>query len=131
MCNIFGRRNPKLLLDHVYYMTPEDLQSYELVLKIIHYNSSLMISNVVLDEVHTLCNWSHDFRPDYLMLCNNLFAFLDHCKFLGFTATANHKILSDIVQQLKITNSDVIQPINFNAGNFSFEYIPCKPKNKD
>ncbi len=119
--------NPKLLLDHKFiYMTPEDLQSYELVLKIIHYNSSLMISNVVLDEVHTLCNWSHDFRPDYLMLCNNLFAFLDHCKFLGFTATANHKILSDIVQQLKITNSDVIQPINFNAGNFSFEYIPCK-----
>lgn len=119
--------NYELSLDHKFiYMTPEDLQSYELVLKIIHYNSNLMISNVVLDEVHTICNWSHDFRPDYLMLCNNLFAFLDHCRFLGFTATANHKILSDIVQQLKIKNTDVVQPINFNAGNFSFEYVPCK-----
>lgn len=129
-CAIYLEDNKaKLSLDHKFiYMTPEDLQSYELVLNIIHFNSHSMISNVVLDEVHTICNWSHNFRPDYLMLCNNLFAFLDHCKFLGFTATANHKILSDIVLQLKINNSNVIQPIDFNAGNFSFEYIPCKSK---
>lgn len=127
-CAIYREEdNAKLALDHKFiYMTPEDLQSYELVIKIIHYNSNLMISNVVLDEVHTICNWSHDFRPDYLMLCNNLFAFLDHCKISGFTATANHKILTDIVKQLKIENADVMQPLNFNAGNFSFEYIPCE-----
>ncbi len=108
------------------YVTPEDLQKHKLILRIIHFNTSGMIANVILDEIHTLCNWSHDFRPDYLMLCNNLFTFVDRCRYLGFTATANYKVLTDLIRQFKIEPQNVIQPISFNAGNFEFDYIQCK-----
>src|SRR5699024_9744611 len=47
------------------------------------------ISYVVLDEIHCLSNWGHDFRPEYLMLSKFLNKFLDRVTFLGFTATAN------------------------------------------
>lgn len=116
---------PFLLENKLIYITPSTLQSYKSVLRLIHYNTNHMIANVVLDEVHTLCNWSHDFRPDYLMLCNNLFTFVDFCRYIGFTATANYKVLSDLSNQLKISNDNIIQPIAFNAGDFVFKYIRC------
>lgn len=114
------------LSNKLIYMIPEDLQRHKLILRIIHFNTSGLIANVILDEIHTLCNWSHDFRPEYLMLCNNLFSFVDRCRYLGFTATANYKVLTDLIRQFKIELANVIQPISFNAGNFEFDYIQCK-----
>lgn len=127
-CIVYGDMNEQgLELNHKFiYMTPEDLQSYSLIVDIIKANVKYMISNVFLDEVHTLCNWSHDFRPDYLMLCNNLFSFVDHCRYIGFTATANYKVIEDLLRQLKIGYDSVIQPIFFNAGDFDFEFISCE-----
>lgn len=118
------------LTNRMIFLTPEDLQRYDVIRNVIEYNTKGEIANVVLDEIHTLCNWSHDFRPDYLMLCHNLFAFVDRCRYLGFTATANYKVLNDITSQLKISNKDVIQPIVFDAGNFEFNYIKCKNENQ-
>ena len=80
------------------------------------------ISYVVLDEVHCLSNWGHDFRPEYLMLSKFLNKYLDRITFLGFTATANYTVVEDIQQQLKIPQQNIFSPIAFEKYNVSYHF---------
>ncbi|MCD8099061.1 MAG: DEAD/DEAH box helicase [Oscillospiraceae bacterium] len=80
------------------------------------------ISYVVLDEIHCLSNWGHDFRPEYLMLSKFLNTYLDRVTFLGFTATANYTVVEDIQQQLKIPQQNIFSPIAFEKYNVSYHF---------
>lgn len=81
------------------------------------------ISYVVLDEIHCLSNWGHDFRPEYLMLSKFLNKYLDRVTFLGFTATANYTVVEDIQQQLNIPQQNIFSPIAFEKYNVSYHFI--------
>lgn len=80
------------------------------------------ISYVVLDEIHCLSNWGHDFRPEYLMLSKFLNKYLDRVTFLGFTATANYTVVEDVQQQLKIPQQNIFSPIAFEKYNISYHF---------
>jgi hypothetical protein len=80
------------------------------------------ISYVVLDEIHCLSNWGHDFRPEYLMLSKFLNKYLDRVTFLGFTATANYTVVEDIQQQLNIPQQNIFSPIAFEKYNVSYHF---------
>lgn len=80
------------------------------------------IAYVVLDEIHCLSNWGHDFRPEYLMLSKFLNKYLDRITFLGFTATANYTVVEDIQQQLKIPQQNIFSPIAFEKYNVSYHF---------
>ena len=81
-----------------------------------------LIANIVLDEIHCLSNWGHDFRPEYLMLSKYLNKFLDQITFLGFTATANYTVVEDVHKQLGIPQENFISPISFEKHNISYDY---------
>ncbi len=58
----------------------------------------------VIDEVHCVSEWGHDFRTSYLALGRNI---LDSCKpkvgnvsLFGLTATASYDVLSDVQREL-------------------------------
>lgn len=80
------------------------------------------ISYVILDEIHCLSNWGHDFRPEYLMLSKFLNKFLDRVTFLGFTATANYTVVEDIQKQLSIPQQNIFSPIAFEKYNVSYHF---------
>lgn len=80
------------------------------------------ISYVVLDEIHCLSNWGHDFRPEYLMLSKFLNKYLDRVTFLGFTATANYTVVEDIQKQLSIPQQNIFSPIAFEKYNVSYHF---------
>ncbi len=107
------------------FLTPATLQRKDVVYKLIDLNVALEISNVVLDEVHTICNWSHDFRPDYLMLTHNIFNYIDKSRILCFTATANYKVLNDIISQMKIDREEVFVPIIYKPDRYDYKFIEC------
>lgn len=65
----------------------------------------------------------HDFRPEYLMLSQNLNNFLDRINFLGFTATANFTVVSDIQSQLQIKDSNFLSPTVYEKDNFSYSFV--------
>lgn len=124
------------------YLTPTTFQNRHLLVKCRYINSGhnlIMneqsrilqeikvapgpsISYVVLDEIHCLSNWGHDFRPEYLMLSKFLNKFLDRVTFLGFTATANYTVVEDIQQQLKIPQQNIFSPIAFEKYNISYHF---------
>ncbi len=58
------------------------------------------IGLIVVDEVHCISDWGHDFRPDYRRLTNVLGMLPRNTPVLCTTATANDRVISDIKAQL-------------------------------
>ena len=54
----------------------------------------------VVDEVHCISDWGHDFRPDYRRLSNILRQMPGNMPVLGTTATANDRVINDATDQL-------------------------------
>ena len=55
---------------------------------------------LVVDEVHCVSDWGHDFRPDYRRLTSVLRQLPPNMPVLGTTATANNRVIEDVQQQL-------------------------------
>ena len=54
----------------------------------------------VVDEVHCISDWGHDFRPDYRRVREVLTLFDGSVPVLGCTATANDRVVADLQHQL-------------------------------
>ncbi len=55
---------------------------------------------LVIDEVHCISDWGHDFRPDYRRLRQVVDALPPNIPVLGTTATANDRVIADVEEQL-------------------------------
>ncbi|MDO4538041.1 MAG: RecQ family ATP-dependent DNA helicase [Coriobacteriales bacterium] len=55
---------------------------------------------VVVDEVHSISDWGHDFRPDYQRISKLIEGFPRNVTVLGTTATANDRVLADVKAQM-------------------------------
>jgi ATP-dependent DNA helicase RecQ len=55
---------------------------------------------LVVDEAHCISDWGHDFRPDYRRLVNVLQRMPTGLPVLATTATANDRVVNDVVSQL-------------------------------
>lgn len=70
----------------------------------------------VIDEVHCVSEWGHDFRSTYLMLGKNAQEWLStrnglRVNLIGLTATASFDVLADIERELQIQHDDVANAI--------------------
>ncbi len=118
------------------YLTPMTFQNRNLLVKFRYLNAGTilidkreeriapgaLVSYIVLDEIHCLSHWGHDFRPEYLMLSRYLNKFFDHISFLGFTATANYTVVEDVQKQLSIPQDNFFSPIAFEHFNVSYDF---------
>jgi ATP-dependent DNA helicase RecQ len=57
---------------------------------------------LVIDEAHCISDWGHDFRPDYRRVKDMLAALGPGVAVLGTTATANDRVVGDVVEQLGV-----------------------------
>lgn len=58
------------------------------------------IGLLVVDEAHCISDWGHDFRPDYRRIVSMLRQMPPNIPVLGTTATANDRVINDVVNQL-------------------------------
>lgn len=83
----------------VILISPERLSNEEFIDSVL-----LPLANriglLVVDEVHCISDWGHDFRPDYRRLVNVLRRMPPNMPVLGTTATANNRVLADVEEQL-------------------------------
>lgn len=75
-------------------VSPERLANDEFVEEVL-LPVSARIGLLVVDEVHCISDWGHDFRPDYRRLVNVLQRMPDNMPILGTTATANDRVIAD------------------------------------
>lgn len=58
------------------------------------------IGLLVVDEAHCISDWGHDFRPDYRRIVRILQALPKNVPVLTTTATANDRVVEDVLAQL-------------------------------
>jgi ATP-dependent DNA helicase RecQ len=70
---------------------------------------------LVIDEAHCISDWGHDFRPDYRRIKDLLVALPATVPVLATTATANARVVADIVEQLSVgpgwPDSTAVRPV--------------------
>ena len=93
----------------IVYAAPERLRQSRFVELL----RSVGIGLVVIDEVHCVSMWGHDFRPDYLFIRNALDA-LGRPTVLGLTATATPETAGEIGSALArtfdVVHTSVVRP---------------------
>ncbi len=90
-----------MLADHVdaILISPERLANETFVEEVLTPVAD-RIGLFVVDEVHCISDWGHDFRPDYQRLINVLRQMPPNMPVLGTTATANDRVIGDVQTQL-------------------------------
>ena len=86
------------------FVTPERLTNPEFLESL----RDIKIDFVVVDEVHCVSQWGHDFRPAYLSIGRTLEE-LGRPPVLALTATATPEVIEDIQQQLKLAEIDIFR----------------------
>jgi ATP-dependent DNA helicase RecQ len=61
---------------------------------------------LVIDEAHCISDWGHDFRPDYRRVKDMLDALAPGVAVLGTTATANDRVVGDVLAQLAVADGE-------------------------
>ncbi len=84
--------------------------------------TSLDIGAFAIDEAHCISQWGHDFRPEYRRLAE-LREVFPGVPFQAFTATATPRVREDIVQQLRLRESEV-HVGTFDRPNLTYRVLP-------
>jgi ATP-dependent DNA helicase RecQ len=63
---------------------------------------------LVVDEAHCVSDWGHDFRPDYRRIRDLLAGLPADTPVLATTATANARVVTDVVEQLEVGGRAVL-----------------------
>lgn len=97
------------------FMTPERLCSYDFRERLRNMKEfGVYFSYGVIDEVHCVSEWGHDFRPSYLHLGRNLYNYVrakeGKISLFGLTATASFDVLSDVERELSGKTSFSLDP---------------------
>jgi ATP-dependent DNA helicase RecQ len=74
----------------------------------------------VIDEVHCMSEWGHDFRPSYLTLPGTLRNLANSVPVLGLTATASVNVLSDIQAEFGISDEFVAYEMHRSRTELNF-----------
>lgn len=99
----------------IMFLSPERLSIHRFreVLRSMR-ESGIYFSYGVIDEVHCVSEWGHDFRLAYLHLGRNLYNYVlpkevegtdNHISLFGLTATASFDVLADVERELSGRNS--------------------------
>ena len=123
--NVFANNQAKIL-----YISPERFFNEDFCRLV----KTISIGQVVIDEVHCLSEWGHDFRTSYLLL----FSFLKNSYLskkvllMGTSATASPRVIHDIKQEFGILKDDVkvIKSTSISRPELCFDVIKVSDERK-
>lgn len=113
--NNFGNTK-KFDKSHIQMLMPDNMLDQQVLIDLIDINKNISVSYLILDEVHCLSKFSHDFRPEYCLLYDKINYYLENISVKGFTATATWEILEDLMKQFNLTKKDIFSP-KLSKGN--------------
>ena len=117
------------------WISPEKFQIPSFREKISAIVSNFSIAYAVVDEVHCLSEWGHDFRTSYLNLAKTIDKLSPKdengegkIKFIGLTATASVNVLKDIKiefsrQKQRLEDENIKSLLDYSRKELQFEVI--------
>lgn len=112
------------------WISPERFQTQNFRNELSKINYHFNIGYSVIDEVHCLSEWGHDFRTSYLNLAKTIRNLCPTSVFLGLTATASKNVLKDILVEFEMTEENVKTIIDYTRKELSFKVIQDQDNNK-
>lgn len=106
------------------FLSPErfQIEGFRQIMMGLSFNQS--VERIVLDEVHCLSEWGHDFRIPYLMLADTLKTYCgNNVKYLGLTATAAASVINDLIVELGMDMKDVVFLKHLRRKNLTFHFM--------
>ncbi|WP_195372474.1 MULTISPECIES: DEAD/DEAH box helicase [Parabacteroides] len=97
--------------------------------------NNVYFSYGVIDEVHCVSEWGHDFRPSYLHLGRNMIRYMctksgKPISIIGLTATASFDVLADVERELTLggdlsfDSEAIIRPENDTRPELTYKAVP-------
>lgn len=80
------------------------------------------VRTFAIDEAHCISHWGHDFRPEYRQL-GQLKTLFPGASVHAYTATATRRVQQDIVEQLGLSNPEVLIG-DFDRPNLTYRVLP-------
>ncbi|MCP9199027.1 RecQ family ATP-dependent DNA helicase [Gramella sp. GC03-9] len=105
------------------FISPERFQTKDFRERLTSINSQLNFSYAVIDEVHCLSEWGHDFRTSYLNLSNTIKKYCPTINFLGLTATASVNVLKDIQLEFNTDQKNIKTLTDYTRPELEFIVI--------
>jgi ATP-dependent DNA helicase RecQ len=116
----------KVLQGKIKYLivSPERLQQRQFREEVIQvlYNQK-KLSYFVVDEVHCLSEWGHDFRVSYLTLSKTLNTYAKKTPIICLTATASLAVLENIKHEFNINNNNIKYLKDFTRKELNFNVL--------
>ena len=104
------------------FISPERFQKEEFRNILIDLNQTNLIQNIILDEVHCLSEWGHDFRPSYLALVNTIVNSIKiKVPIVSLTATASLAVLKDLQVELNLNDENIIYKMLIGRKELTFD----------
>jgi ATP-dependent DNA helicase RecQ len=100
------------------FLSPERLAMEGLVEAL----SNAGVKRVAVDEAHCICEWGHDFRPEYRMIKQSVERF-GAVQVIAFTATADRAMRAEIAERL-FDRAPQIFVHSFDRPNISLSFAP-------
>ncbi|WP_238442477.1 RecQ family ATP-dependent DNA helicase [Desulfofalx alkaliphila] len=105
------------------WISPERFQDKKFRKELDALNKNLTIAYAVIDEVHCLSEWGHDFRTSYLNLIRTIRRYCPSSVFVGLTATASNFVLEDIKVEFEVETANIKTLTSFGRPELEFHVI--------
>lgn len=108
------------------FISPERFQVKSFRQYLLNVSQNHKISYAVIDEVHCLSEWGHDFRTSYLNLSKTIKKYCKDFRYIGLTATASINVLKDIQVEFGIKSENVKTLTDYTRAELEFDVIDDK-----
>jgi len=112
------------------WVSPERFQSEDFREVLEFINKNYEISYGVIDEVHCMSEWGHNFRTSYLRLVKTIGKYLPSAILIGLTATASDKVLKDLKIEFG-EEVNIITTTSFIREELFYRVYNCKESEKE
>ena len=102
------------------WVSPERFQTRDFRDKLTNMQRDHLIGMAVIDEVHCLSEWGHDFRTSYLNLAKTIRRYCSKAEVLCLTATASVNVQTDIRNEFGISRDDLKTLPKFTREELTF-----------
>lgn len=124
-------KNISKLKYQMIWVAPERLQSDEFRIILQELSFINAVKYAVIDEVHCMSEWGHNFRTSYLQLIKTFRSYLPKVVMVGLTATASDRVIKDIKIEFGINDEkNIITTLDFIRKELEFEVYNCDEKEK-
>lgn len=111
------------------FLSPEQFQKAEFRTRLQTLGQKSRINRIVIDEVHCISEWGHDFRTAYLNLADTIASLIPEVPILCLTATAALKVIEDIQIEFKIEDDNVLYFMQDSRSELTFNLVDTANKN--